>query len=460
MVINRKYHFTIIQYGRSGRKSYTIRMRTTYAGERFDVYTGVTIQAKEEWDAENEMVRPWAMSPSGESASSLNERLFGCKRIMDQCISYFAVTDRIPAVEDLRAMFEREYAKSYPNTQKASRKPAGKPHESSEIRKKYVFYEVYDLFMKESGVKNSWTRATYQKFEAVRNDLYSYRPKIAFDEIDDEWLNGFVAHLRGKRVLASRGSGEAKERKVVKKGLKNTTIAKKLSFLTWFLNWATVKGYNKNLAFRTYKPRIKIAKKQVIYLTTDELKRLRDLTFTPEQKEYEHVRDCFLFSCFSGLRHSDVFNLLHSDIKDGNIVITTIKTSDSLQIPLNDITKAILEKYRNEKLPGGKALPAIQNQAANRDIKVICRMAGIDDLMHIVYYRGNERIEEVHPKYELVGTHTGRRTFVVTMLSRGVPASIVMKFTGHSDYNAMKPYIDIVDSAKAEQMAKMNDILK
>ena len=440
-------------------------MRTTYAGIRFDVYTGVTIKTKEDWDAEKETVYPWATSPSGESASALNERLFGCKRIMDQCISYFAITDRIPTVEDLRAMFELEYSKSYPTTKKAARKPASKPHERSEsrelqARKKYAFFEVYDLFTKENGEKNSWTRATHQKFEAVRNDLYSYRPKIAFDEIDDEWLNGFVAHLRGKRVLASRGSGDSKERKVVKKGLKNTTIAKKLSFLTWFLNWATVKGYNKNEAFRTYKPTIKIAKKQVIYLTTDELKRLRDLTFTPEQKEYEHVRDCFLFSCFSGLRHSDVYNLRKSDIKDGNIVITTIKTSDSLQIPLNDVTESILAKYRNEKLPGGKALPAIQNQAANRDIKVICRLAGIDDLVHIVYYRGNERIEEVHPKYELVGTHTGRRTFVVTMLSRGVPASIVMKFTGHSDYNAMKPYIDIVDSAKTEQMAKMNDILR
>ena len=51
------------------------------------------------------------------------------------------------------------------------------------------------------------------------------------------------------------------------------------------------------------------------------------------------------------------------------------------------------------------------------------------------------------------------RTAIVNALSLGIPPSVVMKWTGHSDYNAMKPYIDIVDSIKAESMAKYNNLL-
>ena len=83
-------------------------------------------------------------------------------------------------------------------------------------------------------------------------------------------------------------------------------------------------------------------------------------------------------------------------------------------------------------------------------------MAGIDEPIRLTSYKGNQRIDEVKPKYELIGTHTGRRTFIVHALSRGIPPSVVMKWTGHSDYKSMQPYIDIVDSIKAAEMEKMN----
>ena len=62
------------------------------------------------------------------------------------------------------------------------------------------------------------------------------------------------------------------------------------------------------------------------------------------------------------------------------------------------------------------------------------------------------RVEETFPKYELVGTHAGRRTFICFALSSGVPPQVVMKWTGHSDYKAMRPYIDIAEKTKADAM--------
>ena len=95
----------------------------------------------------------------------------------------------------------------------------------------------------------------------------------------------------------------------------------------------------------------------------------------------------------------------------------------------------------------------------NRDVKELCRLAGINEEIRITTYKGNVRTDEIHPKWELVGTHTGRRTFIVNALSLGIPPNIVMKWTGHSDYSSMKPYIDIVDDIKATSMTKFNGLL-
>ena len=98
------------------------------------------------------------------------------------------------------------------------------------------------------------------------------------------------------------------------------------------------------------------------------------------------------------------------------------------------------------------------SQKMNILLKEICRMAGIDAPVRITRYRGQERIDTYFPKYELIGTHAGRRTFTTQSLSRGIPAEIVMKWTGHKDYRSMKPYIDVVDDLKAKAMKKLDDM--
>ena len=74
-----------------------------------------------------------------------------------------------------------------------------------------------------------------------------------------------------------------------------------------------------------------------------------------------------------------------------------------------------------------------------------------------MYFIGNQRQEKVLPKYSLITTHTGRRTFIVNSLYLGIPAEVVMKWTGHSDYDSMKPYIKIVDELKEMSMRKFDE---
>ncbi len=94
----------------------------------------------------------------------------------------------------------------------------------------------------------------------------------------------------------------------------------------------------------------------------------------------------------------------------------------------------------------------------NDYLKEVGKACGIDTPITITYYKGNERINEVYPKWQLLGTHAGRRTFVCFGIAIGISPQVIMKWTGHSDYAAMRPYIDIVDSTKAEAMNKFNDI--
>ena len=88
----------------------------------------------------------------------------------------------------------------------------------------------------------------------------------------------------------------------------------------------------------------------------------------------------------------------------------------------------------------------------NYYLKDLCELCGFNEPITKTCYRAGQKVEETSPKYELIGTHAGRRTFICFALSSGIPPQVVMKWTGHSDYKAMKPYIDIAEKTKEEAM--------
>lgn len=72
----------------------------------------------------------------------------------------------------------------------------------------------------------------------------------------------------------------------------------------------------------------------------------------------------------------------------------------------------------------------LANQLMNRYLKNLCELAGFNKPIKRVCYRAGERVEETFPKYEMIGTHAGRRTFICFALSSGIPPQVVMKWTG------------------------------
>lgn len=298
---------------------------------------------------------------------------------------------------------------------------------------------LFDKFIDMESKRSEWTKDTIAKMNVIKRHLYRFRKNLEINSINEDTLQEFIHYLsREKR-------------------LRNSTVKKHFSFVTWFLRWARDYNYYKGKAHLTYNPKFKGTNtKEIIYLTWEELTTLRDFDFS--NPTFEKVRDVFCFCCFTGLRYSDVAKLKKEDIEEDHINVVTKKTVDRLKIELNNHSKAILNKYKEVKLPENKALPIISNQKMNMYLKDIAKLAEIDTPIREVYFIGNKRYEEVLPKYELITTHCGRRTFVVNALRLGIPSEVIMKWTGHSDFDSMKPYVKIVDELKKSEMDKFNKL--
>ena len=400
-----------------------IRMRVIYSNNRVDFGTGYRIDVAK-WDEQAQRVKNGCTNKLRQSASEINADLLMYYTDMQNIFKEFEVLDIVPTSEQIKSAFNNKHKKDSDDT--------------SGIVVDIKFFNAFDEFIRECGTQNSWGHATHEKFAAVRNHLVGFDENLTFEILDDAKLMKYLNYLRDTGKM------------------RNTTIEKQLSYLKWFLRWSVKKGYNKNTAFDDFKPKLKTTQKKVIFLTWDELIQLRDFEVPTELGHLERVRDVFLFQCYTGLRHSDVYNLKRSDVKETFLEVTTVKTTDNLIIELNDYSKSILDKYAGIPFEKDKALPVISNQKMNDYLKDVAKLAGIDESVRETYYKGTKRIDEVRPKHELLSTHAGRRTFICNSLSMGIPAQTVMKWTGHSDYKAMKPYIDVADKAKQEAMALWN----
>lgn len=430
MNIKRNIIFTLESRKKDGvliTENVPIRMRVNFASKRIEFTTGYRIDATK-WDADKQRVKNGCSNKLKQSASEINASLLEYYTEIQSIFKRFEVEDVMPTPEQIKEAFN------------ALHKPVSEEPKPKKEALPCDFFQVFDDFVEDCGRQNNWTDSTFEKFAAVKNHLTNFREGLTFEFFDERGLNDYVGYLR-----------DVKE-------MRNTTIGKQLSFLKWFLRWAFKKGVHQNNAYDSYKPKLKSTQKKIIFLTWDELNRLREFKIPSNKQALERVRDVFLFQCFTGLRYSDVFNLCRSDIKGDHIEVTTVKTSDSLIIELNNHSKAILDKYKDVPFENDKVLPVITNQKMNDYLKELAELAGIDEPIRQTYYKGNERIDDVTPKYALLGTHAGRRTFICNALALGIPPQVVMKWTGHSDYKAMKPYIDIADDIKANAMSKFNQL--
>lgn len=353
------------------------------------------------------------------SASIINRKIQEYEQACENIFTKFSAENKIPTADEFRVEFNREIGKEV------------------KVEKENLF-EIFDKFIEEESTINQWAHRTKLKMIGLKNHLYNFDNELSFLELNENKFADFQIYLQN----------ELKH--------KNSTIIKIISSVKWFLKWAVKKGYLKDNDFENFKPKLKLTQKKIIFLTQTELEEFKKFIIPHNKQHLEKIRDIFLFQCYTGLRFSDVISLKRNDIKDGYIEVTTIKTVDNLIIELNNHSKAILDKYLEGKMFDEIIFPVISNQKMNDYLKELAEMVGIDEPIRETYYRGGKRVDEVFPKYALLSSHAGRRTFICNALSLGIPPQVVMKWTGHSDYKAMKPYIDIADETKISAMERFN----
>lgn len=406
----------------------------------------------DKWDADSQRVKPSTKkapvtNAKGIPAATINARIAA----VAAAIASVEATPGGNTLEALRAALDAATGK----TERAARKPRAAHAKEPELS---PVLQAFDQFCREESARNQWAEGTLAKMQSFRRSLQDFSARLSFADLNAKGITRYIDFLR-------------------KQGQEETSVQKRYSNLKWFLSWAIRTGVCKETAIQTYRPRFKVLAKPVIFLTRPELLRLYnyeipanrtivELTDSAGQQYNKRIyeagalakaRDLFCFCAFTSLRYSDMAALKRSDIVGDKIIVTSQKTNDRLEIPLNNYSRAILDKYANLWDPRGLALPVISNQKMNGYLKDLCELCGINEPITKVYYRGGQRCEETREKWELVGTHAARRTFICYALTKGIPPQIVMKFTGHSDYKAMKPYIDIAGADAAAAMQLMND---
>jgi integrase len=280
------------------------------------------------------------------------------------------------------------------------------------------------------------THGTIKSYERTKNVLRGFHNAvhaIDFETVNMKFYRRFVDYCQ-------------------KKGMGTNYIGQHIKTLKTFMNNAVEDGATKCTGHKA--KGFVVIKEEVdaIYLNLDELEMIRQLDLS-SMPNHERARDLFLLGAFTGLRVSDFNQLnernIHKDV-EGNTLITvkTQKTGEKVSIPASNEVLEILRKNN------GQPPRRMPEQHINRHIKEVGQMAGIDGHIFTTSTKGGTKRTENKLKFELIKTHTARRSFCTNAYLSGIPAISIMKISGHRTEKAFLTYIKVSPEENASHMAK------
>ena len=254
--------------------------------------------------------------------------------------------------------------------------------------------------------------------------------RYTFDEINKTFYDIYVADM-------------------LEKGKMQNTIGERIKNLKAIMHRSYEEGLHSNLAFQSFiKPEEEVDN---VYLTEEELEQLYQHKFTESNQFLEKYRDLFLVGCYTGLRWEDYKSIKKQDFTvspKGNpvLVIRAAKTGIRVVIPiLWKHFSEILEKYDYN-------LPKVSEQKFNKYIKMACLSAGINT--PVVITSGKNQRAEPYEKWELVSSHTARRSACTNMFLKGIPTIAIMKISGHKKESTFMKYIKVSAEENADYLAE------
>ena len=240
-----------------------IRMRVVFASQRIEFTTGYRIDM-EKWDADKQRVRNGCTNKLKQSASEINTELLRQYTEIQNVFKEFEVQDIMPTPAQIKEAFNL----------KMKGEKEESHHEKEEV--KLDFMKIFDEFVAECSKQNDWSSSTLKKFATVKKHIATFDPNTTFESWTERHFNEYIDYLRSD------------------KDMRNTSIAKQIKFLKWFLRWTNRKGYHQNTAYDKFMPKMKSAPKKVIFLTRNELDKIRACQIPAAKQYLERVRDGML----------------------------------------------------------------------------------------------------------------------------------------------------------------------
>lgn len=248
----------------------------------------------------------------------------------------------------------------------------------------------------------------------------------------------------------------------IETNLANNTVGRHIKTLKAFMNEASERGFHSNYSFKSKKFKVIRENTDAIYLDSQELDEIFKLDLS-DNPRLEKVRDLFLVGCWTGLRFSDFSNIQERNIQGDLIEIRTQKTDETVVIPIHKTVKQIMEKYRG--ITPNSLPPSVSNVKTNKALKEIGWMLGC---LHVNVQtrktKGGTLSISNNRKYELLVTHTARRSFATNLYKSGLSSITIMKITGHRTERAFLTYIKATPNENAKLLQqhwlKMEEIEK
>ncbi len=305
-------------------------------------------------------------------------------------------------------------------------KPAIEP-----LKQKLELFPFIEQFIKdcipirkEATIKTYW--GTFRKMQQFAE--ISGVKSFEYDDITLEWRSQFIKFLQSK-------------------GVSRNTEGKHIKTVKVFMNEATERNLNTNLAFRSKGFQKPIEEIHKIFLTMEKITKLANLDLSDDSLQ-DIIRDYFIISCLTALRYSDVVRIQKENIKDGFIEIKTVKTGQEVVIPISPLVKNILIKY-NYELPKAPC-----NQVFNRYLKEIGKKAELDEPILVTRTIGGIKKTEVKREYELLSSHVGRRSLISNCILEGINTSSLMVLSAHKSLRSFQSYVRISQQQNAEALTK------
>ena len=234
--------------------------------------------------------------------------------------------------------------------------------------------------------------------------------KYKLNDLNDNFYAEFITYMRKEY------------------NLNDNTLHRYMSIFKTLLTWCGKKGYKVLDDYNNIK--IKKFETNDVHLTESELKLLEEAELSGSK---ERARDLFLIGAYTGQRFSDYSMFEKADVRNGAIIKKAKKTKITAFIPLHKKLKVLLDKYDWK-------LPKISSQKFNIRIQEVCKELEINDSIKKVSYMGKNVKEEIFPKWQLIGSHTARRTYITLMSERGMPDHQLMQIAGIKDVKTLQKY--------------------